>query len=290
MFCFLNIKGEIMKLGHALMMPFILAAILTGCVKKNEVRNGIPPPPPLAVSVSLFKCNCDPVIQEAVRDSIIDVFFNNTNAKPTKADKGDLTIVGVINMADGNTAYSDGSVGGGGGSSFFAMKGRSSGVAVSGAYISGITMQVYKNGELIATHSVGQDLGGKKVKLISPITKSLDAISAASDDYMANMSMAREHTGTSLLLDGPVKWFDSMFIHTPERYEAKAAISKEILGEEARKLEHMQQIFTGQAQVNAATAQTVKQSGVEDATSMAQDAASSLSNTLVRQKIIGEKE
>jgi hypothetical protein len=123
--------------------------------------------------------------------------------------------------------------------------------------------------DTIAKNQALQQAAGLTNDLGSTLTKSLNNISAASDDYMANMNKAREMAGTSLLLDGPIKWLDSMFVHTPERYEAKAAISKEILGEEAGKLEHMQQIFTGQAAVNAATAQTVTQASVADATKVA---------------------
>ena len=58
-------------------------------------------PPGRIVAISLFKCNCEPLVQEAVQDSFIDVFFTETNAKPIKGENGDITIVGIITMDEG---------------------------------------------------------------------------------------------------------------------------------------------------------------------------------------------
>jgi hypothetical protein len=69
--------------------------------------------------------------------------------------------------------YSKGSVFGGGSSGSVAVGGSSSGSSASGTYVTGITVQAYKNGELIATHSVGQDLG--KGSLISPVSLAKNA-------------------------------------------------------------------------------------------------------------------
>jgi hypothetical protein len=106
------------------------------------------------------------------------VFFKHTNATPVKGENGDITIVGIITMEEGKTGHSKGLVLGGASSGSAAIGGGSSGSSASGTYVSGITIQAYKNGELIATHSVGQNLG--RGTLISPInlaTKAANHIS-----------------------------------------------------------------------------------------------------------------
>lgn len=139
----------------------VFLTILGGCSIFSGHRNDAPPG--RIVAISLFKCNCEPIIQEAVQDSLIDVFFSETNAKPVKGENADITIVGIITMDGGQTGSSEGTVLGIGSS----VGGRTSGSSASGNYVTGITIQAYKKGELIATNSVGQDLG--EGTLISPV-------------------------------------------------------------------------------------------------------------------------
>ncbi len=154
-----------------LMMFLAFLTILGGCGKIKEFRNDAPPG--RIVAISLFKCNCDPLVQETVQDSFVDVFFRYTNAKLVKGENGDIRIVGIITMEEGQTGRSKGSAFGGGYSGSVAVGGKSSGSTATGNYVAGITIQVYKNSELIATHSVGQDLGGGT--LISPVSLAKDA-------------------------------------------------------------------------------------------------------------------
>jgi hypothetical protein len=154
-----------------LTLILVFLTILGGCSIFRGHRNDAPPiPPGRLIAISLFKCNCDPVVQEAIQDSLIGVFFTETNAKPIKGENADITIVGIITMDGGQTGSSEGKVLGIGSS----IGGRTSGSSASGNYVTGITIQAYKNGELIATNSVGQDLG--KGTLISPVTFAQDAV------------------------------------------------------------------------------------------------------------------
>jgi hypothetical protein len=161
----------------ALILAFL--AILGGCAKvKNYVNNVEDAPPGRIVAISLFKCNCDPLDRETVQDSFVDVFFQSTNAKPVKGENGDIKIVGIITMGEGQTGRSKGSAFGSSYNGSGAVGGSSSGSSASGAYVTGITTQVYKNGELIATHSVGQNLGsGTLISLVSLAKSSASYIS-----------------------------------------------------------------------------------------------------------------
>ena len=148
----------------ALILVFL--TVLGGCATIREYGNDAPPG--RIVAISLFKCNCEPLVRETVQDTFVDVFFKYTNAKPVKGENGDITIVGIITMEEGQTGRSKGSVFGGGSSGSVAVGSSTSGSSASGTYVTGITIQAYKNGELIATHSVGQNLG--RGVLISPVT------------------------------------------------------------------------------------------------------------------------
>ncbi len=148
----------------ALILAFL--AVLGGCSKIKEYGNDAPPG--RIVAISLFKCNCDPLDRETVQDSFVDVFFKYTNAKPVKGENGDIQIVGIITIGEGQTGRSKGSAFGSSYNGSGAVGGSSSGSSASGAYVTGITIQAYKNNELIATHSVGQDLkGGTLTSLVS---------------------------------------------------------------------------------------------------------------------------
>jgi hypothetical protein len=128
-------------LGFALMA--IVSIAITGCAKIQDALSDAPPGPSgRIVAIALFKCSCDDTVRETVQNSFVDTFFKSTNAKLVKGESGDIVIVGTITTQEGSTAA-----------------GRRSGSASAGNYASGITVQAYKNGELIATHSVGQDLG-----------------------------------------------------------------------------------------------------------------------------------
>ena len=154
-----------------LMLILIFLTVLGGCsVFRGDGKSAPPRPPSHIVAISLFKCNCDPLVQAAVQDSLIDVFFTYTNAKPVKGENGYITIVGIITMGEGQTGHSGGLVIG----NSSGAVGSTSSSSATGNYITGITIQAYKNGELIATSSEGQDLS--EGKLISPVSLAQDAV------------------------------------------------------------------------------------------------------------------
>jgi hypothetical protein len=151
-----------------LVLILVFLVILGGCTTIRNIGNNAPPG--RIVAISLFKCNCEPLVQEAVQDSLVDVFFTYTNAKPIKGENGDIRIVGIITMAEGQSGSSEGKVFGSGS----AIGGKTSSTSASGSYVAGITIQAYKNGELIATHSEGQNLGSGT--LTSPVSLAQDAV------------------------------------------------------------------------------------------------------------------
>jgi len=124
-----------------------LLLIVSGCQRFKEVDYYSRPGK--VVAISLFKCDCELLEREAIQDTFIDVFYKLTDAKPIKGNTGDINIVGIITIGTGQTGHSPRS-------------------ASSGKYISGITLQAYKDGKIIATHSVGQDLG--RGVLFSPVS------------------------------------------------------------------------------------------------------------------------
>jgi len=144
------------------MLILVFLAVLTGCAKIKEFNNDAPSG--REIGIALFKCNCTTLVQETVQDAFIDEFFTNTNSKPIKGENGYITIQGKISIEEGHTASSSGLLLG----SSSGIGGGSSGSAATGAYVTGITIQAYKNGELIATHSIGQNLGSGK--LIAPVS------------------------------------------------------------------------------------------------------------------------
>ena len=157
-----------------ILIPMLFTA-LTGCARVMQVIDNVPSPPPRTVAISLFKCNCDPLVKESVQDSFVDVFFKSSNARPIKGDNGDIVIVGILTIGEGSTGTSKGRMSGGGSSGFTAIGGSSSGSSASGAYITGITVQAYKNNEIIATYSIGQNLKGGE--LVSTVSMAKDAAS-----------------------------------------------------------------------------------------------------------------
>jgi len=157
-----------MKMGQVgLALALVFLTILGGCAKISEFSNDAPPG--RVVAVSVFKSNCTPLVQEAVQDTFIDAFFSYTNAKPVKGENGYIRIAGIITIDEGQTGNSKGVILGGNSS----VGGSSSASSASGTYVTGITVQAYKNNELIATYSVGQDLG--KGRLISPVSLAKEA-------------------------------------------------------------------------------------------------------------------
>lgn len=152
----------------SLALFLVFLTFLGGCATIRG--DGKLAPPGRIVAISLFKCKCEPLLQETVQDSLIYVFFSSTNAKPIKGENADITIVGIITMEGGQTGTSKGSVLGIGS----LLGGSTSGSSASGNYMSGITIQAYKNSALIATSSVGQDLG--EGTLISPVSLAQDAV------------------------------------------------------------------------------------------------------------------
>lgn len=152
---------------------------VSSCAQLKEMDNHVPPG--RVVAISSFKCNCEPLVGEAVQDTFLDVFFKRTNAKPIKGDAGDIIIVGVVTVDSGSSGQSRGSVFG----SAHGVGGGSRGVMAEGKYATGLTVQAFKNGELIATHSVGRDLRGGV--LVSPVTLAYQAA-----EYISTV-LVRQH-------------------------------------------------------------------------------------------------
>jgi|GEM_PF-5718161 len=140
--------------------------VFAGCASFKEMDNYAPPG--RIVAISLFKCNCEPLVQETIQSTFIDVFFKQTTAKPVKGENGEIIIEGIITLEEGQTGSSKGLILGSASSGSGTVGGSSTGSSASGTYMSGITVQAYKNGELIATYSVGQNLG--RGVLLSPVT------------------------------------------------------------------------------------------------------------------------
>jgi hypothetical protein len=162
-----------MKMGSVrLMLTLVFLTSLGSCAIIKNIGNSAPSG--RIVAIPLFKCNCEPLIQEAVQDSLIDVFFTNTNAKPVKGEKGDITIVGIITMAAMQSGSSQGGIYGSSSSGSVAISGSESSNSTTGSYVAAITIQAYKNGELIATSSVGQDRGNGT--LDSSVSLAQDAV------------------------------------------------------------------------------------------------------------------
>lgn len=133
------------------LIVLVLSVVLSSCARFKEVGNYAPPGK--VVAIALFKCDCDPLMRETIQDTFIDVFYKQTTAKPIKGDKGDINIVGIITFNTGQTDR---------------VKMSTSRRAASDRYLSGITLQAYKDGRIIATHSEGQDLG--RGVLYSPVS------------------------------------------------------------------------------------------------------------------------
>ena len=158
----------IKNLGWLVLIPVFLTAF-GGCGQFKNYVTLNDAPPGRVIAISLFKCNCEPLVRETIQDTFVDVFFKSTNAKPIKGENGDITILGIITMAEGQTGKSKGSAFG----SSYAVGGSSSGSTASGSYVTGITIQAYKNNELIATHSAGQNLDSGS--FVSPVHLAKDA-------------------------------------------------------------------------------------------------------------------
>ena len=125
------------------------------------------------IAITQFNCNCDVVIKESVQDSIIDTFFKANYGKPIKGENGDIVIKGTITMTEGTSnhsedrnsgsssisispsSYSYGSYGSG----YSSSEGHKTDSSSSGVYLSVITIQAYQNGQMIASESIGQNLG-----------------------------------------------------------------------------------------------------------------------------------
>ena len=165
----------------------VLLSVLSGCALLRDRTKDAPPGK--VVAISAFKCNCDPLVRESVQDTFVDIFFKYTNAKPIKGETGDIVIVGVLTVEEGSTGVSKGKMSGAGSSTFAAIGGSSSGASAAGNYVSGMTFQVYKSGEMIATYSVGQNLGGGQ--LVSPIALGTTAAYYLSSALIRKNEIAR---------------------------------------------------------------------------------------------------
>ncbi|TAN67911.1 MAG: hypothetical protein EPN17_10425 [Methylobacter sp.] len=126
-----------------------------------------------SVAIALFNCNCDDIIKESVQDSIMDVFFKSNYGKPIKGNFGDVLVKGTVTMAEGVSNHSEGHSSGSSsmsispslyyygsyGSGYSSSEGHKADSSASGSYLSVITIQAYRNGEMVASESIGQNLG-----------------------------------------------------------------------------------------------------------------------------------
>lgn len=156
-----------MGAGYQAIFTIVVVLAMPACGKLKELDNDAAPG--RVVAISSFKCNCEPIVAETVQDTFLDVFFKNTNAKPVKGDRGDIVIVGVLTVDTGDSGHSRASHFG----TAHSISGGSRASMASGVYVSGITVQAYKSGELIATHSVGNNLRGGV--LVAPVTLATQA-------------------------------------------------------------------------------------------------------------------
>lgn len=179
----------IKNLGRLVLMLAFLTAF-GGCGKIKNYVTLNDAPPGRVIAISLFKCNCEPLVRETVQDTFVDVFFKSTNAKPIKGENGDITIFGIITMAEGQTGKSKGSAFGSSYQGSGAVGGSSSGSTASGSYVTGITIQAYKNNELIATHSAGQNLDSGS--FVSPVHLAKDAASYISKVLVRQNEIGRK--------------------------------------------------------------------------------------------------
>lgn len=180
---------------NVLVLPIICALLLTGCAKIRRAIDNVPEPPPRTVAISVFKCNCDPLITESVQDSFVDVFFKSSNARPIKGDDGDIVIKGILTFGEGSTGASKGIILGGGSNGSATIGGGSSGSSASGIYITGITVQAHKNNEIIATYSAGQNLKGGG--LVSPVSMAKNAASYISAILIRKYEIGRKSPNLS---------------------------------------------------------------------------------------------
>jgi len=125
------------------------------------------------IAITQFNCNCDIVVKESVQDSIIDTFFKANYGRPVKGDMGDIVIKGTITMTEGASNHSDDRNSGSSsmsmspsrysygsyGSGYSSSEGHKTDSSSSGIYLSVITIQAYKNGQIVASESIGQNLG-----------------------------------------------------------------------------------------------------------------------------------
>lgn len=135
----------------------VMFLLVSGCATlkpQNEASPG------RIVAISQFQCDCDPVLLEQIRYAFVEVFVAQSNALPVVGDVGDIVITGAITLSGGSTSSSGGGLFGnidrGGGS----IHGVSHSSAAAGVYVSGITVKASKNGELLTTLSIGENLGG----------------------------------------------------------------------------------------------------------------------------------
>lgn len=142
---------------RSIIVALLLATLVTGCGQLQKMNNTSIPG--RVVAISTFKCNCDPIVVESVRDSFVNVFFEWTNAKPIKADAGYIVIVGTITMEGGSASISSANISGRGGLNVMAIGGKSSSTTATGNFATAVMTQAYKDGELIATYVVTQNIG-----------------------------------------------------------------------------------------------------------------------------------
>ncbi len=152
-------------------MLAVLTAALAGCGTLQEWTSSAPPG--RIVAISAFKCDCDQATRDVVGDAFLDVFFNATNAAPTRGDIGDIVVVGSITVQEGYSSRANTSLS-----------------ESRGTYVSGITVQALKNGEMIASQSQGQDMG--RGVLFSPVAMAQMAAKKLAKSLMRQDEIGRK--------------------------------------------------------------------------------------------------
>lgn len=127
---------------HAL-IPALVTILACGCRATYDVS--VSAVPITSVLVTPFKCE-DPIVADAVRNVFIGFLTKNSNARILREGTADVVVEGTV------TATVGGSSGKGG----FSQNESSSG----GAFVSGVTALVTRNGEVLTSAEWGQALKG----------------------------------------------------------------------------------------------------------------------------------
>jgi hypothetical protein len=103
----------------------------------------------------------------------VEVFVARSNALPVVGDVGDIVITGTITLGEGTTGSLGGGLFGHTNRGVGSIHGVSRGSTATGVYISGITVKASKNGKLLTTLSIGENLRGGSLR--APINTAKNA-------------------------------------------------------------------------------------------------------------------